>query len=150
MMLRMKDEEALDRALEELAGRKAQMTAAEFDELVADRARELAGHLPLYRLKRGKRLDHYETFALLRGIDAMLSDFYHVAVFGDARIVAPDVIEVMFRLTDRMDIGYTLSVRHPLKTAEDFNKIGTAAAVQAYDRLNPSYVIQLKNAKPLS
>lgn len=143
MTTTMTDEEAWERADEELRHRAPQMTLQEYAELVVDRARELAGRCRLARLNKGKRLTEKQMLGLIQGVDFMLNDFTHVAQLGDARIVGAASLLVMFRLTQHMDVGWTLQTQFIPGPAEDFYEIGKAVAVDLYDSLTPQRVAQL-------
>ena len=147
-MLTMDDAEALARAQEELAPRRRQMTEIEFFEACVDRARELLDEPPLARLTQGRRLTRKQLEDLEDGIDAMLSDFYNVARFGDARIdpncPAGPRVYVLFRLAGRPDIGYTVMADPEIPNKPlNFLEIGRAVAVRLYDALEPKVIAHL-------
>jgi hypothetical protein len=139
----MTDEEAWEQADRELRQRAGQMTQQEYNELVVDRARELAGRVKMARLSKGKRLTEKQLMALIQGVDKMLNDFTHVAILGDARIVGSTNLLAMFRLTQHMDIGWTVQGQFIPGPDEDFFSLGQAIAVDLYDSLTPERVAQL-------
>lgn len=139
----MTDEEAWELADRELRHRAGQMTQQEYTDLVVDRARELAGRVKMARLNKGKRLTEKQLLGLMQGVDKMLNDFTHVAILGDARIVGGTNLLVMFRLTQHMDIGWTVQGQFIPGPAEDFFSLGQAIAVDLYDSLTPERVAQL-------
>lgn len=148
MMRCMNMEEAIAQATAELEGRSAQMTHDELLEAITDRARVLAGELPLARLKQGRRLLAREAKALRAGAELMLSDFTDVAVLGDAR-VRGDHVDVMFRLTHRPDCAYVVTVAPRPGDRRDFTALGSSAAVAAYDHLTePGVVAKMIRRQP--
>lgn len=149
MMPAMTFEEAFDRAREELADRAKQMTNIEFQELLHDRAQELLGRPKPARLTGGRRLGPEEWLALSISVNQLLSDFEHVAVLGDARLHNRSTLVVLFRLTRRPDIGYSIELQMQAGKM-GLGEAGRHVAVKLYDTLTADRVQYLIDAKPLS
>jgi len=146
MMSAMTFEEAFDQALNELSHRSEQMTAVEFQELIQDRSRELMGLPKMARLKSGQRLRPEDWMRLQVACNNYLSDFEHVAMLGDARLRGESTLIVMFRLSARPDISYSIEV---WLSPMNYTEAGQHAAVNLYDALTPKVVERLIAGKPL-
>lgn len=148
----MDDVEAYSRAAQELEPRRGQMTEEEFTDAIVDRARQLLGQKPLARLQGGRRPTAAQRGALAQSVHALLNDFTHVAVLGEVRIYSSRAVathvNVLFRLTQSLDIGFTIAVYPPAGAALEFTEIGREAAVRAYDSLDAKTLAWLLRGVP--
>lgn len=140
-------DEAYTRAQEELAPRREQMTALEYDELMQDHIRALLGERPLARLEGGRRLTHEEMMQVLRTTDAFLHDMHERFQLGDARLYGDRRLALLFRLSDRLDIGHSVEVKL-LAGVMNLTEAVQHAAVRAFDELTPEKINKLKDARP--
>lgn len=135
----MTQEDALAQAEAELNPRAHQMTVAELSEAITDRTRELLGLTRLARLEGSGRLSAEEEWQLMAGISAMISDYEHVGTYGDARVSEDGQITVLFRFTERPDIGLQMSA-----TLENYGMdlalTGRALGCRFYDLASPERV----------
>ena len=139
MTLSMTREDALAQAEAEYAPRAHQMTIAELAEAITDRARELLGLPRLARLEGSGRLSSMDELQLMAGVNAMISDFEHVGTYGDARLSAEGELTVLFRFTERPDIGLTMAVTID-NYGMNLEHAGRAAGCRFYDLASPERV----------